>query len=265
MNWLYQEDTYTPVRDRKLYIDRSILSILGTVSRIRHEEKGHWGGIYAVSPPAKFVCTLALIILLSLSRNIYFTAFADSCAILMASLLVMSDLKRIAAVTSVVILFSFILLLPSMLMGNIHNSIMICMKIAGSVLLLNILSHSTKWINITRSLKLIRIPDIIILIIDITMKYIVILGNFAVNMLYALRLRSVGKEEGKHRSISNILGVLFIKSKEMAEMTYHAMECRCFSGSYSTKMKFTFKARDFLYILFILFICAGFFLMRDVK
>lgn len=68
-------------------------------------------------------------------------------------------------------------------------------------------------------------------------------------MLYSLKLRSVGKNTGKYTSLSGIAGTMFIKSKEMAEDMYSAMECRGFTGEYhvNSKLKFTFA--DFIYIM----------------
>jgi len=71
-----------------------------------------------------------------------------------------------------------------------------------------------------------------ILVLDITLKYITLLGDFALSMLYALRLRSVGKNDGKTASLSAVAGTMFLKSKEMAEEMYAAMECRGFTGTY---------------------------------
>jgi cobalt/nickel transport system permease protein len=52
------------------------------------------------------------------------------------------------------------MLLPSFINGNINNSILIIMKVFGSILSANILSYTTKWNYITKSLKLFLVPDI---------------------------------------------------------------------------------------------------------
>jgi cobalt/nickel transport system permease protein len=75
------------------------------------------------------------------------------------------------------------------------------------------------------------------------------LGEFTLNMMYALKLRSVGKNKNKYTSLSGIAGSMFIKSKEMAEDMYAAMECRGFTGEYQVYNKFKFTLADFAYIM----------------
>jgi len=109
-------------------------------------------------------------------------------------------------------------------------------------------------------MKVIKLPDIFILVLDITIKYIFILGEYSINMLYALRLRSVGRNDRKHQSIPNLMGALFLKSKEMAELTYSAMECRGFDGRYLSSWKFRMKMEYFIYsganfLVIALFFC----------
>ena len=52
-----------------------------------------------------------------------------------------------------------------------------------------------------------------IFVFDITIKYIVIFGEFSLNMLYALKLRSVGKSKNKSTSLSGIIGTTVYKIK----------------------------------------------------
>jgi cobalt/nickel transport system permease protein len=109
---------------------------------------------------------------------------------------------------------------------------MIPAKVFACVLAVNILSASTRWDHIIGALKRFRFPDLFIFVFDITIKYIVMLGEFALQMLYALKLRSVGKNRSKYGSIGGVGGTLFIKSRDMSEDMYYAMECRGFTGEY---------------------------------
>ena len=124
---------------------------------------------------------------------------------------------------------------------------------------MNLLSHNTKWSEISKALKLIFIPDIFIWIMDITIKYIVLLGEHSINLLNALKLRSIGITANKYNSLTGIMGNLFIKSYKMSEEMFHAMECRGFVGEYTTKVNLKLKKMDYVYLainilLVILFI-----------
>ena len=145
--------------------------------------------------------------------------------------------------------FTFIILLPAAFWGNSQSGIMITSKVFATVTAVNMLSHSTRWDSITSSLKRFFVPDIFILVLDITIKYIIMLGDFTLNMLYSLKMRSVGRNRNKYTALSGIAGTMFIKSKEMAEDMYVAMECRGFTGEYHINNKFKFTFADYIYII----------------
>ncbi|MCJ7690687.1 MAG: energy-coupling factor transporter transmembrane protein EcfT, partial [Clostridiaceae bacterium] len=75
--------------------------------------------------------------------------------------------------------------------------------------------------------------------------------------------RSVGKNKNKSTSASGIIGTMFIKSKEMAEDMYGAMECRGFTGEYKLHNKYKFRLNDALCIIIdIGFISSYFYFVR---
>lgn len=130
------------------------------------------------------------------------------------------------------------MLVPSFIDGNIYNCVLIIMKIVGTIPSVNILSYTTKWDKISKSLKLFFITDLFIWVMEITIKYIVILVEHSLNLLYALKLRSIGKNNKKYNSISRIIGNLFLKSKDMGEEMFSAMECRGFTGEFNSVTNF---------------------------
>jgi len=159
------------------------------------------------------------------------------------------EIIKILKSSFIIAVFTFIIMLPALFWGNSYSSVIITAKVFATVMSVNILSHSTRWNSITSALKRFFVPDIFILILDITIKYIMMLGDFSLNMFYALKLRSVGKNKSKYASLSGIVGTMFLKSKDMAEDMYAAMECRGFTGEYHTQSKFNFTFADFLYII----------------
>ena len=114
---------------------------------------------------------------------------------------------------------------------------------------MNLLSHTTKWSEISKSLKLLFIPDIFIWIMDLTIKYIVLLGEHSIDLLYALKLRSIGITPNKYNSITGIIGNLFVESYKMSEEMFHAMECRGFVGEYTTKANLKLNKIDYVYFI----------------
>lgn len=246
--WLFKNENYIPQSDKDTFINKSILSLLSILSRIR-TQSGYKTEKFNVSAVLKVAFTILVIALLSISRSFTFIIIVNVYILLVLSLMRADEILKILRMGFIVAAFTFIILMPSAFWGNYYSMIMITPKVFATVMAVNILSHSTQWNSITSALKTFFVPDIFILVLDITIKYIMLLGEFSLNMLYSLKLRSVGKNKNKYTSLSGIAGTMFIKSKEMAEDMYSAMECRGYTGEYRIYKKFKFTFADFIYII----------------
>jgi cobalt/nickel transport system permease protein len=131
-------------------------------------------------------------------------------------------------------------------------------KVFLSVSLVNLLSATTPWNRITEGFKFFHVPDLFILTFDLTLKYIVALGDVSLAMLEALKLRSVGRNRKKGGAVTGVLGVTFLKSRAMSEELYGAMQCRGFEGVYERPGHFAFSKRDIWYILLVAAVTALF-------
>ena len=161
-------------------------------------------------------------------------------------------MKQILSGTFGAVLFSALVLLPAVFIGNPQILLIITTKVFVSVTLIGILSAGTSWNKLTASLRSFHIPDIFIFTLDITLKYIAVLGEICMEILTSLRLRSVGQNRKKAQSFSGILGISFLKSREMAEEMYAAMCCRGFVGEYKTQKTSTFRKQDILSLLLMI-------------
>ena len=251
--WLLQNENYDPLPDKDTFVNKSILSVIGVLSRIR-AQSGYVADKFYVNALFKVLFTLLLIVLLSLSQSSAFLFLVITYLLLILCLMPAKEIIQILKISLVMTLFTVIILLPVAFSGNLYSITMIPTKVFATIVAVNLLSHTTRWDAIIGSLKRFFIPSLFIFVLDITIKYIVLLGELSLEMLYALKLRSVGKNRGKYTSLAGVAGTLFIKSKEMAEDTYAAMECRGFTGEYRVYNKFQFRLADFVYIL----INAGF-------
>ena len=95
-------------------------------------------------------------------------------------------------------------------------------RVYVSVTLVGILSARTSWNKLTASMRTYHVPALFIFTLDITLKYISVLG-------------------------------------EMAEEMYAAMCCRGFTGEYEKKQKYEPCVSDIFYIL-IMVGCAALFI-----
>lgn len=132
---------------------------------------------------------------------------------------------------------ALIILLPAMFIqpSGIRNELLVVIKVFFSISTLSIFNHTTQWNHITGALRKLHIPGIFIFTLDITLKYIVLLGNLITELLTSLQLRSVGKNNKKYSSIGGVMGVTFVRGTEMNRQMYEAMQCRGFTDDYSVK------------------------------
>lgn len=261
MEWLFKEDSYTPNGDKNRFIDKSTLSLLSTLSVIKKMSNTPEGFMYNINPYLKFISTFIFVLILSLARNMTFILILDEIILIGVLILNKESVKRILSLSFLSIFFTGVILIPSILLGNAFNSFLILLKVLGSVMCAGVLSFSTKWNDIIKSLKLVFVPDIFIFVLDITLRYIYILSEMSRDMMYALKLRSIGRNNKKYISISSIMGSLFIRSKMMGDEMLSAMECRGFTGDYKSKAIFKLALRDALYgtiILLVVFMYLSF-------
>ncbi len=254
-DWMKTPDEYYPSCDKEGFINKSSKSFMRVLSKIHRQTMIS----EFASPQIKIFFTLINIILVSISKNIAFTYFVFGLCVFRMVFLDGESLKSIFKTTFMAAAFSFLFLLPSVLIGNSKNMLLIVIKIVTSVMLLSLLTHTTNWNNLTKALRTFHMPATIIFLLDITIKYIHILGDTCLSMLEALKLRSVGINKSKGKSASGILGVAYLKSGQMSIDTYDAMICRGFDGEYQNLGSLNFKKStgktlifNILYVLLIL-------------
>lgn len=250
--WLSKKDDYIPREEKNLYIEKSIFSLIKIISIIRNN-KNQDRLVYSINPTLKVISVIVMILCVSISRSSIYLLIIDIYVLINLFLMEKKLRKRILFKSFIFPLVTLIALIPSMLYGNIYNSLLLFQKLIITILLMNLLSHNTKWSEISKSLKLLFIPDIFIWIMDITIKYIVLLGEHSINLLYALKLRSIGITANKYNSLTGIMGNLFIKSYKISEEMFHAMECRGFVGEYTTKVNIKLKKVDYVYLAINIF------------
>lgn len=247
--WLQNNKNYTPQSDKDTFVNKSILSLLKVIARIKAQDSDKKPK-YPINVTLKLIFTFLLLVLISASRSFLFVMIVTVILLVVLSAMKADAIVKILKVSLGMTFITFIIMLPAVIWDNSFSCKLITLKVFTTVTAVGILSHSTKWAAIISALKSFFVPDIFIFVLDITVKYIVMLGEFTLNMLYALKLRSVGKNRSKYGSLSGVAGTMFIKSKEMAEDMYFAMECRGFTGEYHKyggRLKFT--AADGIYII----------------
>lgn len=239
-SWLQAEQDYRPTKDRDRFIGKNTVKLASVLRRVKVQRGGLSGRrpgfpdrwLLAVSPALRLLGILVLIVCTSAAANMFYAY------VMLATVLVILAFKRgdeivdilkpaLAAAT-----LAAVIMVPAIFLGQTSSAVRIGVKVFISMVLLANYSCGYAWNKIIASLRFFHLPSMVVFIFDITLKYIVMLGEVAQGVLEALGLRSVGHNADKTRSASNVMGVTFLKAKDFSQEMYEAMECRGFTGEY---------------------------------
>jgi energy-coupling factor transporter transmembrane protein EcfT len=115
------------------------------------------------------------------------------------------------------------------------------------------------------ALTVLRIPDVFILILGMTYRYIYLLLHVANDMFLSRKSRVVGHLDTaeNRRMLAAISGTLLSKSLNMSSEVYLAMQSRGFRGTMVTLKPFKMYARDWFWLFaFLTFSLLAIFLGR---
>jgi cobalt/nickel transport system permease protein len=253
--WMLSEEVYEPPKDRDAFSRKSIIRLMSVLSKARNSRSTN---AYGAGAPFKIAYTFYFILLIACAKNMFFCYCMLAGILLRFCFLPAKELKRSFFSSLAAAGFSALLLLPAVFLGSPRTLLTVAGKVFLSVSLVNLLSVTTPWNRITEGFKFFHVPDLFILTFDLTLKYIVVLGDVSLAMLEALKLRSVGRNRQKKDAVSGVLGVTFLKSRAMSEELYGAMQCRGFEGVYERPGHFSFSKRDIWYILLVAAVTALF-------
>ena len=105
---------------------------------------------------------------------------------------------------------------------------------------------TTPWADLLKSLKAIRVPQLFILVLAMTYRYIFLFLHLANGMFEARKSRTVARTSGgEHRRwISGSMGNLLNRSVKMSNDVYAAMVARGFEGEMRTLSRYRMRAAD---------------------
>jgi cobalt ECF transporter T component CbiQ len=107
------------------------------------------------------------------------------------------------------------------------------LKVTNSLALTLLILYTTPFNEIIKSLKMLRVPDLFLMVIILTYKFIFILSQTTEEIYFALKSRwwKNLKEADASKLVAGRIAFLFRKSWIKYEETYRAMIARGFSGN----------------------------------
>ena len=123
---------------------------------------------------------------------------------------------------------------------------LLIMRVGVSVSLAVLLTLTTRWTHLLKAMRVLLVPKIFIMVLEMTYRYIFLLLHMTTEMFMARKSRTVGKPDLKEnrRFLAGAMGTLLAKSYAMSEEVYLAMVSRGYTGEARTVSAYQLTSRD---------------------
>jgi len=252
------------------FVEKTLADISSSIERaIFSEENARKEGfLQRRDPRAKLLAFVVLIIASGLSRE--WPVLVGIYALVLAAAAISSiDLGLfIKRVWLGMGLFSGLVILPSIFfIGHrelfhiplglfsltVHGDALVAaaifvLRVCASVSLAILLILTTKWADVLKSLRVMRVPNALVLVLAMTYRYIFLVLHTANAMFLARKSRIVATTSGREQRwwIVSSVGVLMSRSLRMSEDVYQAMLARGFQGEMQSIDDYRMRAADWL-------------------
>ncbi len=127
---------------------------------------------------------------------------------------------------------------------GIIGAILFVIRVGVSVSLAVLLVLTTPWADLLKSLQAIRVPQVFILVLAMTYRYIFLFLHLANGMFEARKSRVVARTSGaeQRRWIAGTMGNLLNRSVKMSNDVYAAMVARGFTGTIRSLQAYRMRA-----------------------
>ncbi len=254
-DWLVTEDSRDLPRDRDAFLWKSARMFAFVVRSARYcpDKKGR----FRLAPAVKLSLAFACVFCVSAARNFAFVEIVGVALLLLFASFESRKLRRVIVPPLEAFLASVLILAPSLFWGQTRAFFVIPIKTLITTGVLSVLAQSMGWNRFSCAFRSFGVPDSLVFIFDLTLKYTVIFSEVCLSTIDAVILRSVGRNRSKARSLGGIVGLVFFRAQDAAQDQFDAMKCRCFSGVYR-RYSSRFTARDYLAIALIVALLGTF-------
>lgn len=243
--WLEATDSGTEgkIRGREHFLirNRSALeAVINSFSSERFELR-----FLSLHPTTLLLSTFLLIISISLSQKmLYFWVLAlvfGSFLIFMPS----DKLRKILEKTLLLSVLPFLVYLPALFLGR--GTLLFIVRIPLILLVVSLYAELSSLPDFIQALKQLHFPDVLLVQLDITLKYIFTFSQILVDMLKAIEVRS-NANAFSFKLGTSIWGILYLKARRYGTDLQKAMEARGFVGHYYASRK-KLALKDYLFLL----------------
>ena len=245
---------------------KELLKVLA--ESLRNEEyTSRKGLLQLVDPRFKLACFFILIVVIVLLQNIL------QFVLMLVFLVILAAVSRVPqraffGRTSLVLVFSLVIVLPLPFITSgspwlvlpigpwllilsyegLYSAAIFTMRVWASVGALTLLTLTTRFTALLHGMERLHFPRLFIQLTSLTYRYIFLFSDEAYRMGLAKEARTVKKERIVRlrtlRTISNMIGTLFIRAFERGEKVYQAMLARGYTGESKLLTQLQSGAKD---------------------
>ena len=257
-DWMMREEiTVNDSEVKSSFLQSNLSTVISLLSYLKIEDRKKYSG----SPVIRICELLILLVLIYNSKSIVFLWTVGIFFLAEIAFFGGREIRSIIRKLIRRIIFTSVILLPSYLL---HPSIHPTFFLIRTVLLLLNLSvflTKTSWSDFIEGLRGLYLPEELVMIFDIAIKYFYILGNHIRNILYAVRIRSVGGGVSK-KLTGAILGQVYLISREHMKSLYEAMLLRGYGTKVKVRRKLQLNKSDILHISICIILIILFFTLK---
>ncbi len=123
-------------------------------------------------------------------------------------------------------------------------------RVSASVTLAALLVLTTRWADLLKALRVFRVPDVFIVVLGMTYRYVFLLLRLTENLFLGRASRTVGTTSAgeQRRWVGASMGTLVSRSLKLSNDVYAAMVARGFSGEVRTLTTFRMRDEDWLFV-----------------
>ena len=275
-----QKLTAAPPRKKRRgsFVERTLANLVRKTERaLFAEELAQTGGfLQKLDPRVKIVGLLALILDVTLARNLFTIAFIFVTAILLAAASNVPIRTLAARAWLGALTFTGLIALPVIfitpgdallhlpLLGwtitaqGLTSAVYLLSRVETTVTLSLLLVLCTLWTHVLKALRVLHVPVVFVVILGMTYRYIFVMLDTAQNMFEARQSRLVGTLDGaeSRRIAAASVGVLLTKSFHLNSEVYLAMQSRGFRGEVYSLDNFEMRRADWFTLAGFLIIAA---------
>jgi len=264
-------------RSRSGFIERTLVDINKTLEQSIFAEKisRQKGLLQAVDPRLKVIAMIMLLFAVSLSHHLTVIAALYFCALALAAVSAVPLGFFIKRVWVFIPFFTGIIALPALFITpgptllslplgivitrtGAMTALFLLLRVGTSVSFAVLFVLSTPWNNVLKAMGILRVPDVVVLVLGMSYRYIHLLLHIANDMFLSRKSRILRRMSGaeERRLMAATSGTLLGKSLQLSSEVYLAMESRGYRGYPRTMDRFRMYWFDWVAALVVSFVIA---------